>query len=291
MRSKSASHQKSKQPLALYLHEISLIPLLNREEESELARCVQVGSQEALQKLVESNLRFVVKIANLYSRFGYSLEDLINEGNLGLMEAAKRFDPSRGVKFISYAIWWIRQAIFTALSNFTYPLKVPAKVSHSLIKMRAFLYSNENAETDAKATLHEIAKELGLSEKQMAITVQAGGQSISLHQPLHPGSEHSLEDMIEQRSVRSAECILVDESVRRSLRGVVNELREKEQKVLRLRFGLDCDKRLTLEEIGQELGVTRERIRQIESQALMKLRSNPNVRAMKSLLYENLEAL
>jgi RNA polymerase primary sigma factor len=290
MKSKHPHHPKSAQPLTLYLQEISLIPLISLEEESELAQRIRAGSLEAWQKLVESNLRFVVKVAKRYSGFGYPLQDLINEGNLGLMEAARRFDPDRGVRFISYAIWWIRHSIFASLSNFAYTLKVPPKVNHNLLKIKKRLSSSEYAE-NSKATLDEIAKELGISGKRMALTVQSGSRRISLQQPLYSGSAHSIGDMIEQSSVRSAECVLVNKSVRSSLRGVLRELKEKEQKVLRLRFGLDRDTSLTLKEIGDEMGVSRERIRQIESQALMKLRSNPNVRAMKSVLSENLEAL
>jgi RNA polymerase primary sigma factor len=290
MRSKHAHHPKSAQPLALYLQEIGLIPLISRGEESELARRIRAGSLEAWQKMVESNLRFVIKVAKRYSGFGYPLQDLINDGNLGLMEAARRFDPERGVRFISYAIWWIRHSIFASLSNFAYPLKVPPKVNHHLLKIRKRLSSSELAE-NGKATQDEISKELGISGKRMALTVQSGGRRISLQQPLYSGSEHSLGDMIEQSSVRSAESVLVNESVRNSVRGVLRQLKEKEQKVLRLRFGLDCDTSLTLKEIGDEMGVSRERIRQIESEALTKLRSNPNVRAMKSVLSENLEGL
>jgi RNA polymerase primary sigma factor len=262
-----------KHALRLYLKEISTIPLLTADEEKALGARIQAGDQAALQKLVESNLRFVVKIAKKYRRFGVSFLDLINEGNLGLIEAAKRFDPSKNVKFISYAIWWIRQSILAALSNLGHPLRLPLKINNTLYKVGITTAKQVN-ELNRKPTLQEVANDVGITQSELISVLEVGGEAISLNQPVAQKREQVLEDVLTQTVIPSVEQELINRSVKKYLREALMELGRNEQQVLRLRFGLDDDTPRTLKQIGDKIGLSRERVRQIQVKALEKLRHN-----------------
>jgi RNA polymerase primary sigma factor len=262
-----------KHALRLYLKEISTIPLLTADEEKALGARIQAGDQAALQKLVESNLRFVVKIAKKYRRFGVSFLDLINEGNLGLIEAAKRFDPSKNVKFISYAIWWIRQSILAALSNLGHPLRLPLKINNTLYKVGITTAKQVN-ELNRKPTLQEVANDVGITQSELISVLEVGGEAISLNQPVAQKREQVLEDVLTQTVIPSVEQELINRSVKKYLREALQELGRNEQQVLRLRFGLDDDTPRTLKQIGDKIGLSRERVRQIQVKALEKLRHN-----------------
>ena len=268
---------RSKDTIALYLKEVSYIPLLTRKEEKELGRRIQKGDETALQKLVESNLRFVVKFAKRYRECGLSLSDLINEGNLGLITAARRFDPARNVGFISYAVWWIRQSILTAIANMGRPFKLPAKINTALFRVRASTLNCRN-EWKQQPTLEAIAMDAGMKQDELLSVIGAAGKGISLSHPLSPDGEGEFEDVLFQSRLPSAEQGIVEGSVKKSLKGVLGELKEREQEILRLRYGLDDDKALTLKQIGDRMGVSRERVRQIQEGALQKIRQGGKVR-------------
>jgi RNA polymerase primary sigma factor len=268
--------KQSKETLALYLKDISCIPLLTRAEEKELGSRIQKGDKTAVQKLVESNLRFVVKFAKRYRQCGLSFSDLINEGNLGLITAAKRFDPAREVRFISYAVWWIRQSILVALANMGRPFKLPLKINTALYRIRASTSKYRN-EWMKQPTLEEIAKDAGMSRDEMLSTIGAAGNGISLSQPLFTEGEKGIEGVLFQSRIPSAEQSIIEGSVKKSLKGVLGDLKEREQEILKLRYGLDDGASLTLSQIGKMMGVSRERIRQIQEQALQKIREGAKV--------------
>lgn len=269
--------------MRLYLKEISKIPLLTVEEEKELGRRAQQGDLESIKKLVESNLRFVIKIAKKYRGYGLSFADLINEGNLGLMEAARRFDPTRNVRFTSYAVWWIRQAILHALSDLGHALRLPAKVSNTLYRVGAIMRKKTN-ELRRKPTLQEIADEAGVSEAELTSIMELSGDATSLNQPLDQEGEIVLEDMIEQNALPTVEEEIISRFRKEHLDEALGLLDPTEQSVLRLRFGLDDGQNRTLKEIGDQMGLSRERIRQIEAKALHKLRHSRKNASLSSYL-------
>lgn len=261
--------------LRIYFKEISRFPLLSVQEEQELGRAIQHGDEGAVKKLVESNLRFVVKFAKRYRQNGLSFLDLINEGNLGLIEAAKRFDPARNVRFISYAVWWIRQSIMMSLSSFGRPFRLPIKLNATLYRMGINLANRTNG-TDDKPSMVELAAEAGATRGEMRWILEGGGEGISLNQPLTREGDSALEELMIQTRMPSPEQEVVKLSIRKSLNRVLGELREREQEVLRLRYGLDDDTPLVLQQIGIKLGLSRERVRQIVEEALKKLRQQNN---------------
>ncbi len=224
--------------------------------------------------MVESNLRFVVKIAKKYRNLGVSFLDLIGEGNLGLIQAAQRFDPARNVKFISYAVWWIRQSIVSALANQRHPLRLPRKINNTLYK--AGLATNRKAdELDRKPSHKEVADELGMNQDDLIAILNVGGGGISLDEPLNQQSEQVLEDMLVQTSIPSVENNMIEESVNTELKKALSKLGKNEEQVLRLRFGLDDDTPRTLSYIGNKIGLSRERVRQIQVRGLQKLKMDP----------------
>ena len=257
--------------LQMYFKEISAVPLLTVEEERDLGRRIQAGDESALQRLVESNLKFVVKIAKRYRKFGVPFLDLINEGNLGLMEAAKRFDPGQEIRFISYAVWWIRQSILSAISNMGHPLRLPLKVNNMLYKV-GITTATKLHQLNRRPTPEEVAQEMGLSARTLSAVMNVGGEAISLSQPVAQSKEQSLEDFLSQDSALSIEKELIQESIKKRLREALRDLGRNEQEVLRLRFGLDDDVPRSLKQIGDEIGLSRERVRQIQVRAMEKLR-------------------
>lgn len=280
---KDSNSKQTTRELRLYLKEISKIPLLTPEEEKELGARVKQGDKEALKRLVESNLRFVIKIAKKYRGYGLSFLDLINEGNLGLIEAARRFDPDRNVKFTSYAVWWIRQAVLHALSELGHPLRLPSKVSNTLYRVNSVIRKKTN-DLQRKPTLSEIAKEVGVSEKELNSVIGLAADATSLSQPVDQEGDIFVGDTLEQTSEPSVEDKIVTEYMHEQLQEVLKGLAPNEQKVLRLRFGLDDETPRTLKEIGDEMGLSRERIRQIEAKALNKLRHARKSNSLSSYL-------
>ncbi|HUF49426.1 MAG TPA: sigma-70 family RNA polymerase sigma factor [Longimicrobiales bacterium] len=267
-----------------YLKEISAYPLLAREDEVELAKLIRVGDEEALDKLVRSNLRFVVSVAKKYQNQGVALGDLINEGNLGLIRAAHKFDETKGIKFISYAVWWIRQAILQALAEQSRIVRVPlnrAGALHRIGKRSSTMLQ----ELGREPTVEELADELDLSEDEVQRTLAISQTHLSLDAPLTPGEDNRLLDYLPDQFSAGPD----DETYERALASTVEEalgtLKEREARVLRLYFGLeDSRDPMTLEEIGALLGITRERVRQIKEKALVRLRHASRARYLETFM-------
>jgi RNA polymerase primary sigma factor len=269
--------------LNAYIREIAPFKPLSGEEEKELGRRIQQGDQAALQKLVESNLRFVVSYAKRYRGLGLSFLDLIHEGTLGLMEAAKRFDPDRNVKFISYAVWWVRQAIFHALSEQTRVFRLPQKLSGQISKVGT-ARTRLTAELERAPTTEELAERTELTTQEVEELLRVAGDDLSLSTAVGEDGSLELGDTLEQESVPSVELELIRTSFEEQIRALVAELDEKEAEVIRMRFGLDGEEPRTLQEIGEALGLSRERIRQIESKAKEKLRRSQRAQGLRGAL-------
>ncbi|MGA9750372.1 MAG: RNA polymerase sigma factor RpoD/SigA [Acidobacteriota bacterium] len=270
MRNSGSSSEESAL-LKRYLREISRFPLLTPEEEREIGRRIQAGDKEALQRLVESNLRFVVSFSKKYRGWGLSFQDLINEGNIGLMEAAKRFDPNKGVKFITYAVWWIRQAIIHALSEQGGPFRIPQKQANLLYNIHKTIAAMTPI-LERAPTVGEVAEELDVPRENVEVLMQAETEDLPLESLADEDSDFQLLDKIEQFTMPPVDQNLMEESFKKLLLGMLKDLDQKEQQVLVLRFGLDGKEPHTLKEVGDKLGLSRERIRQIETQALKKLK-------------------
>ena len=274
--------KQSNREMRLYLKEVARIPLLTADEEKELGRRVQSGDTAALQKLVESNLRFVIKISKKYRGFGLSFLDLINEGNLGLIEAARRFDPERNVRFTSYAVWWIRQAILHSLTNMGHPLRLPAKISNTMFRMGRTI-TRKTAELKRKPTMEEVAADLGMDTQELSSMVEVAGGATSLSQPLDEQGDLVLEDILVDTSPTIDEKI-EEQFLSKHVGEAMERLEENERKILSLRFGLHDGVSRTLKEIGDSMGLSRERIRQIEAKALTKIRHSRRPRTLASYL-------
>jgi RNA polymerase primary sigma factor len=269
--------------LNAYIRDIAKFKPLAAEDEKVLGRRIQAGDQEAVKRLVEANLRFVVHYAKRYRGLGMSYMDLIHEGTLGLMEAAKRFDPERNVKFISYAVWWVRQAIFHALSEHARVFRLPQKLSGQVSKLAA-AREKLKGELERLPTIAELAERTALPPAEVEQLLLAAGDDVSLSTAV--GDEGGLElgDTLEQESVPSAEVEMIRNSFERRIQGMVSGLDEKEREVIRMRFGLDGEEPKTLQEIGAEMGLSRERIRQIESRAKEKLRRSREAHGLRGYL-------
>ena len=264
-----------------YLREISRYPLLDREEEVRLAREIRRGRAEALDKLVRSNLRFVVTVSKKYQNQGVPLSDLINEGNLGLIKAARKFDETKGIKFISYAVWWIRQAILQALAEQGRIVRVPlnrAGTIHRIGKRKAKLVQ----ELGREPTVAEIAEGLGLSHEEVEMTLVISRAHLSLDAPVAPGEDSRLLDYLPDRVSRGPDEQMLEKALTEALETALSTLRPREATILRQYFGLDNSRPKSLEEIGTGLGVTRERVRQIKEQALKRLRHASRARALET---------
>ena len=269
--------------LNAYIREISRFKPLSGDDDKELGRLIQEGDQEALQRLVEANLRFVVSYAKRYRGLGLAFLDLIHEGSLGLIEAAKRFDPERNVKFISYAVWWVRQAIFHALSEHHRVFRVPQKLSGQISKM-GNARDKLAAELERQPTTEELAKKTDMSEEEVEKLLKVSGDDLSLSTAVGEDGNLELGDTLEQDTIPSVELQLMRSSFEEQIHNLVAELDEKERDVLRMRFGLDGDEPKTLQEIGEALGLSRERIRQIESKAKEKLRRSRHAQGLRGAL-------
>jgi RNA polymerase primary sigma factor len=267
--------------LQAYLRQISTIPLLSREEEVELATRAQAGDQGALEKLIVSNLRYVVSVARRYLGYGLALADLINEGNIGLIHAVQRFDPSRGVKVITYAVWWIRQAITHAIAEHGGVIALPVK---QLEKLRQVLegYRRYTQQIGVEPSSEELAAELDLPVDEVR-SILHSYRHLSLDTPLGEGSEASFLDVLPSTTSPSGEEAYINATLTDEIRELLSQLPAREQQILRLRFGID-EQPKTLEEIGGRLGITRERVRQIEKRAKDRLRQTARMRALQEYL-------
>jgi RNA polymerase primary sigma factor len=276
--------------LKRYLREISRFPLLTPDEEKDLGARIQAGEKEALQTLVESNLRFVVSFSKKYRGWGLSFQDLINEGNIGLIEAAKRFDPNKGVKFITYAVWWVRQAISHALAEQAGTIRIPHKqAGHQLKAARA--RDELQRELGREPTHEEIAERTGLDPGAVEVLLSVSRNAESLSQGVGSDEqERTLEDVLEQTMVTSADDDMLRRATTEQARDILGELKENERKVLCRRFGIPEDgsdeerEPMTLQEIGAEMNLSRERVRQIEAQALQRLRRGAKARRLMAVL-------
>lgn len=279
--SKRVSYEEGS--LDQYLRDISIYPLINREEEVRLAQLIRQDDQEALDKLVRSNLRFVVSVAKKYQNQGVSLADLINEGNLGLIRAAHKFDETKGIKFISYAVWWIRQAILQALAEQSRIVRVPlnrAGTLHRIGKRANALLQ----ELGREPTHEEIAEGMDLSEEEVAKTISIAQTHLSLDAPITPGEDNRLIDYLPDNVNATPDEQTFEKALTESVEEALSTLKERESRILRLYFGLDGSEPLTLEQIGLMLGITRERVRQIKEKALSRLRHVSRARALESYL-------
>ncbi|HET7294129.1 MAG TPA: RNA polymerase sigma factor RpoD/SigA [Vicinamibacteria bacterium] len=269
--------------LSAYIREIANFKPLAVQEERELGQRIREGDQKALNQLVEANLRFVVSYAKRYRGMGLSFIDLIHEGNLGLIEAAKRFDPDRNVKFISYAVWWIRQAIFNALSEHARVFRLPPKMSGQVSRVEK-TRDKLAAELLRSPTTEEVARETELSEAEVEQLLRVAGEDLSLSTAVGEDGSMELGDTLEQDTIPGVEGELIKASFEEQIRRILEELEDKERDVIRMRFGLDGEEPRTLQEIGESLGLSRERIRQIESKAKEKLRRNHKAQGLRGFL-------
>ncbi|NNF28916.1 MAG: sigma-70 family RNA polymerase sigma factor [Gemmatimonadetes bacterium] len=264
-----------------YLKEISQYPLIDRDEEVRLAQGIRAGEEEALDKLVRSNLRFVVAVAKRYQNQGVHLSDLINEGNMGLIRAAHKFDETKGIKFISYAVWWIRQAILQALAEQSRIVRVPlnrAGALHRIGKRKSMLLQ----ELGREPTVDEIAKDMDLTHEEVERTLAISRSHLSLDAPMTPGEDNRLLDYLPDQFAPGPDEETFENALTETVESALSSLKEREAKILRLYYGLDGDDPMTLEQIGGILGVTRERVRQIKEKALARLRHASRARFLET---------
>jgi len=260
-----------KDSLDAFLKSISKIPLLTREEEIELARRAKAGDKEALKKLVESNLRFVVSVAKKYLGCGLPLHDLIAEGILGLIEAARRFDPDKGVKFISYAVWWIRQSIMQALAQQTGAVKIPVKQA-VLVNKITRSYGELLKKLGREPTTEELAEYVGMDAKEIERLLTVCQVPLSLDTPIGDEEDTTFKDFLKGEGTAEVEEKVVKEELKQSIQEMLEQLTPQEKKIIIMRFGLDGNEPKTLREIGELLGISRERVRQLETRAKKKMR-------------------
>jgi RNA polymerase primary sigma factor len=269
--------------LDLYLREIGETPLITAQQEVALAKRIKLGDQDALEKLTKANLRFVVSVAKQYQNQGLSLADLINEGNIGLIKAAKRFDETRGFKFISYAVWWIRQAILQALAEQSRIVRLPLNRVGTLHKIGKISSSLEQ-EYGREPSPDEIAKELELSAVEVSDTLKISNTHLSLDAPFSISEDNSLMDVLEDEFQPAPDEDLLSESLRLEIERALDSLSSREAEVINLYFGLNSEKALTLEEIGARFNLTRERVRQIKEKAIRRLRHASRSKSLRAYL-------
>ena len=265
-----------------YLQEIGKEDLITVEEEVELAQRIKKGDQKALEKLTKANLRFVVSVAKQYQNQGLSLPDLINEGNLGLIKAAEKFDETRGFKFISYAVWWIRQSILQALAEQSRIVRLPLNQVGSLNKInKAFArFEQENERTPSP---EELASALDLPKEKVTDTLRVSGRHVSVDAPFADGEDNSLLDVLVNTDSPNADRGLINESLGTEVERALATLTDREKDIIKYFFGIGCSE-MTLEEIGEKFGLTRERVRQIKEKAIRRLRHSSRSKLLKSYL-------
>ena len=265
-----------------YLQEIGKEDLITVEEEVELAQRIRKGDQKALEKLTRANLRFVVSVAKQYQNQGLSLPDLINEGNLGLIKAAEKFDETRGFKFISYAVWWIRQSILQALAEQSRIVRLPLNQVGSLNKINK-AFSRFEQENERRPSPEELADSLDLPAEKVADTLRVSGRHISVDAPFVEGEDNSLLDVLVNDDSPIADRTLINESLSTEVERALSTLTERERDIIKLFFGINTQE-MTLEEIGEKFGLTRERARQIKEEAIRRLRHSSRSKLLKTYL-------
>ena len=280
--SKQITNRES-QSLDKYLQEIGKVDLLTPDEEVTLAQRIKEGDQFALEKLTKANLGFVVSVAKQYQNQGLSLWDLINEGNLGLIKAAKRFDETRGFKFISYAVWWIRQSILQALAEQSRIVRLPLNRVGSLNKISKS-FSELEQKFEREPSPEEIAEVLELTTSEVVDTLKISGRHVSVDAPFVQGEENRLLDVLENEDEESPDTGLMNDSLRKEVQRALSTLTKREADVITLYFGLNGEHSLTLEEIGEKFNLTRERVRQIKEKAIRRLRHTSRSKALKPYL-------
>jgi len=271
------------QSLDKYLQEIGKVNLLTPEQEVELAIKIKQGDPEALERLTKANLRFVVSVAKQYQNQGLSLGDLINEGNLGLIKAARRFDETRGFKFISYAVWWIRQSILQALAEQSRIVRLPLNRVGVLNKIGK-AYRNLEQEFEREPSPEELANELEMDVQDVAETLQISTKHLSFDAPFAQDQENRLLDVLEDEEQPSPDTSLMSESLNEEIERALSKLSEMEAAIIKLYFGLENEQAMTLEEIGDKFNLTRERIRQIKEKAIRRLRNATRSKELKKYL-------
>jgi RNA polymerase primary sigma factor len=280
--SKQITNRES-QSLDKYLQEIGKVDLLDPDEEVELARRIKDNDAQALEKLTKANLRFVVSVAKQYQNQGLSLGDLINEGNLGLIKAAQRFDETRGFKFISYAVWWIRQSILQALAEQSRIVRLPLNRVGSLNKI-AKTFSELEQKYEREPSPEELAEVMDMPIGEVSETIKISGRHVSVDAPFKPDEESTLLDVIEGGESQRPDVALMSDSLRREVQRALSTLTPREADVVTLYFGLNGENALTLEEIGEKFDLTRERVRQIKEKAIRRLRHTSRSKALKTYL-------
>lgn len=265
-----------------YLQEIGHEDLISIDEEIELAQRIKKGDRKALERLTKVNLRFVVSVAKQYQNQGLSLPDLINEGNLGLIKAAEKFDETRGFKFISYAVWWIRQSILQAIAEQSRIVRLPLNQVGSVNKINRILNKFEQ-EHERRPNVDEIADQIDLPEDKIVEAMRVNGKHVSVDAPITDGADSSLLDVLPNTDSPMADNELVMESLREEVASALNVLNERERNIIECFYGIN-QREMTLEEIGDKFGLTRERVRQIKEKALRRLRQNTKSKQLKSYL-------
>ena len=279
---KQVTNRESKS-LDKYLQDISKIPLITAEEEVELAQRIKKGDQKALDKLTTANLRFVVSVSKQYQNQGLKLPDLINEGNAGLVKAAKRFDETRGFKFISYAVWWIRQAILQALAEQSRIVRLPLNKIGSINKInKAYSYLEQTHQRAPSA--HEIADSLETTESNVKQSLKISGRHVSMDAPLKDGENYSLYDVVTTDGTPSPDSDLIKDSLNAEVNRALDTLSEKEAEVIRHYYGISKKQPMSLQEIGDAFGLTRERVRQIKEKGIRRLRHTSKSKILRTYL-------
>ncbi len=266
-----------------YLHEIGKVDLLSAEDEVELARKVRNGDNLALEKLIKANLRFVVSVSKQYQNQGLSLPDLINEGNLGLIKAAKRFDETRGFKFISYAVWWIRQSILQALAEQARIVRLPLNKIGSINKINKALSELEQ-KFEREPSVDEISKAIEIAPEDIKEAMRSSGRHVSMDAPLTDGEEGDMYEVLLSKDNPTPDGALLNDSLRKEIERALSSLTEREAAIIRLYFGLNGKHPYTLEEIGEEFNLTRERVRQIKEKAIKRLKHTTRSKILKTYL-------
>jgi len=271
------------QSLDKYLQEIGRVDLITADMEVELTKKIKAGDQIALEKMVKANLRFVVSVAKQYQNNGLSLGDLINEGNLGLIKAAMRFDETRGFKFISYAVWWIRQCIMQALAEQSRVVRIPLNRVGSLNKLnRTFAQLEQKFQREPSSD--ELAEVLQIDPNEIADTIKMGSRQVSVNAPFVQGEENGLLDVLEDESEATPDSGLMDDSLQKDIKRSLSKLTDKEADIISRYFGLNGEHPMTLDEIGEMLEITRERVRQIKEKGIQRLRKSNKSKTLRSYL-------
>ena len=273
---------RESEALEKYLSEIGKEDLLSTDEEVELAQRIRKGDKEALERLTKANLRFVVSVAKQYQNQGLALPDLINEGNLGLIKAAEKFDETRGFKFISYAVWWIRQSILQAIAEQSRIVRLPLNQVGSMNKINQMLSKFEQ-ENERRPSINEIADKTGIEEEKVDEAMLIGGRHVSVDAPFVDGEDNSLLDVLPNDNAPQADRQLVLESLRSEIANALLSLNERERNIVKAFYGIG-QQEMTLEEIGTKFGLTRERVRQIKEKAIRRLRNNTKNKILKAYL-------